>query len=213
VTAYASSYLLIASLYLLAAASPGPNFFIISQLALNGDRATALRVTTGIVIGSAVWVSAAAAGLATLMLHYGSIATVLRVAGAAYLMWYGFRLLRRAARPDQMPALPSAPAPAQARAGSPAGLRTGLLTSFTNPKAAAFWTSVFASTLPVGAPLGFYLGVVLLITLLSAFWHMGIALVFSRPALRAGYARARRPIEALSGASLIAMGLRQALAR
>ena len=211
--AYASTYLLIASLYLLAAASPGPNFFIISQLALNGDRATALRVTTGIVIGSAVWVSAAAAGLATLLLHYASVATVLRVAGAAYLMWYGFRLLRRAARPDSAPAQAADPSPAQPDAGTQAGIRTGLLTSFTNPKAAAFWTSVFASTLPVQAPPGFYIGVVVLITLLSAFWHMGIALVFSRPALRAGYARARRPIEALSGASLLAMGLRQALSR
>lgn len=211
--AYASTYLLIGSLYLLAAASPGPNFFIISQLALNGDRATALRVTTGIVIGSAVWVSAAAAGLATLLLHYASVATVLRVAGAAYLMWYGFRLLRRAARPDPAPAQAAGPLPVQADAGTPAGVRTGLLTSFTNPKAAAFWTSVFASTLPAQAPLGFYIGVVVLITLLSAFWHIGIALVFSRPALRAGYARARRPIEALSGASLLALGLRQALSR
>ena len=211
--AYASTYLLIASLYLLAAASPGPNFFIISQLALNGDRATALRVTTGIVIGSAVWVSTAAAGLATLMLHYASVATVLRVAGAAYLMWYGFKLLRRAARPGPAPAQASDAALARADAGPRAGVRTGLLTSFTNPKAAAFWTSVFASTLPAQAPLGFYVGVVVLITLLSAFWHMGIALVFSRPALRAGYARARRPIEALSGTMLLAMGLRQALSR
>jgi threonine/homoserine/homoserine lactone efflux protein len=128
-------------------------------------------------------------------------------------MWYGFRLLRRAARPDPAPAQAAGPSPAQAGTGTPAGVRTGLLTSFTNPKAAAFWTSVFASTLPAQAPLGFYIGVVVLITLLSAFWHMGIALVFSRPALRAGYARARRPIEALSGASLFAMGLRQALSR
>ena len=210
--AYASTYLLIGSLYLLAAASPGPNFFIISQLALHGDRATALRVTAGIVMGSAVWVSAAAAGLATLLLHYGAIATVLRVAGAAYLVWYGSRLLRRALRPAP-PVAPAAATPAPNLRNSPAGLRTGLLTSFTNPKAAAFWTSVFASTLPVGAPLGFYVGVCLMITLLSALWHLGIALVFSRPALQAGYARARRPIEAFSGASLVAMGLRQALTR
>ncbi len=210
--AYASTYLLIGSLYLLAAASPGPNFFIISQLALNGDRAIALRVTTGIVIGSAVWVCAAAAGLATLMLHYASIAVFLRVAGAAYLVWYGSRLVLRAMRRTAV--LPPAPAaPAQAPRPREAGVRTGLLTSFTNPKAAAFWTSVFASTLPVGAPPGFYVGVCVLITILSALWHMGIALVFSRPALQAGYARARRPIEALSGISLVAMGLRQALAR
>lgn len=209
--AYASTYLLIASLYLLAAASPGPNFFIISQLAMHGDRATALRVTAGIVIGSAVWVSAAAAGLAALLLHHGSFATLLRVLGAAYLMVYGLRLLRRAARPAAGATAPDTAAADRPR--RPSGLATGLLTSFTNPKAAAFWTSVFASTLPAAAPLAFYLGVVLLITLLSALWHVGIALVFSRPALRAAYARARRPIEALSGASLFAMGLRQALAR
>lgn len=206
---YASAYLLIGSLYLLAAASPGPNFFIISQLALRGDRALALQVTSGIVLGSAVWVSAAAAGLATLLLHYGALATALRFAGAAYLVWYGGRLLLRARRPTT----PAPGLPADTPAAVQGGWRTGLLTSFTNPKAAAFWTSVFASTLPVGAPWSFYVGVVLLITALSAGWHLGIALVFSRPALRSAYARARRPIEALSGASLLAMGLRQALAR
>ena len=89
---YASAYLLIGSLYLLAAASPGPNFFIISQLALRGDRALALQVTSGIVLGSAVWVSAAAAGLATLLLHYGALATALVVWSQLLL---GLRVLRR----------------------------------------------------------------------------------------------------------------------
>jgi threonine/homoserine/homoserine lactone efflux protein len=143
------------------------------------------------------------AGLATLLQHYGQLAAWLALAGALYLIWYGVKLLRSAATPS---------AQAEAKVDVPgtrsAGFRTGLTTSLTNPKSGAFWTSVFAATLPSSAPVEFYLSVCLMIALLSGAWHFGIAFVFSHPTLRAMYAQARRPIEALCGSALVLMGMR-----
>ena len=96
---YTTSFLLIAGLYLLAAASPGPNFFIISQLALNGRQSQARRVAIGIAVGSTVWATAAVAGLSALLGSFEYLAAGLRVAGALYLVWYGVRLLRGALAP------------------------------------------------------------------------------------------------------------------
>lgn len=53
---YVSSLLLIAGVYLLVLASPGPNFFILSQMALNGRRKEARYVVLGLTTGSIFWV-------------------------------------------------------------------------------------------------------------------------------------------------------------
>jgi LysE type translocator len=66
---YLSTFFLIGGLYLIAAASPGPNFFIISQLSLAGERHRACLVAAGITAGSTLWASSAMAGLAALLLH------------------------------------------------------------------------------------------------------------------------------------------------
>jgi threonine efflux protein len=82
---YVSTFILIAGLYLVAAASPGPNFFIISQLSPAGERQRAYLVAAGITAGSTLWASSAMAGLAALLLHVRWLSLVLKLAGAAYL--------------------------------------------------------------------------------------------------------------------------------
>jgi threonine efflux protein len=94
---YISTFSLIGGLYMIAAASPGPNFFIISQLSLAGERHRACLVAAGITAGSTLWASSAMVGLAAL-LHVSWLSLVLRLAGAAYLAWYGLKLLRSAAK-------------------------------------------------------------------------------------------------------------------
>jgi threonine efflux protein len=66
---YRSTFVLIAGLYLIAAASPVPNFIIISQLALAGERHRACLVAAGITVGSTLWASSAMSGLAAILLH------------------------------------------------------------------------------------------------------------------------------------------------
>jgi threonine efflux protein len=203
---YTTSILLIAGLYLLAAASPGPNFFIISQLALNGRQRQARRVAIGITVGSTVWATAAVAGLSALLSTFEYLATGLRVAGALYLVWYGVRLLR-STRALVPPAHSTAPG-----ATTQVSFRTGVFTSLTNPKSAAFWSSMFASTLPNQAPVWFLVLVCCLIAALSASWHLALSAVFARPKLQATYRSARRPIEAVCGGVLVALGLRRVVA-
>ena len=202
---YSFTLMLIGGLYLLAAASPGPNFFIISQLALVGRQRQARLVAFGIALGSTIWATAAVAGLSALLSSFDHFAAVLRIAGAVYLVWYGSKLLRSAAKKRQRTASDDA-----IESVARTGFRTGLFTSLTNPKSAAFWSSVFAAILPIGAPVWFLVTVCALIATLSALWHFGLALVFSRPALQAAYTRARRPVEAVCGGALVALGLRRA---
>ena len=70
-----------------------------------------------------------------------------RIIGAIYLIFVGITLLRSAARRS------SASVPGLALAKGPKGaFRLGLITVLSNPKTAAFFTSLFAVTMPPGAP-------------------------------------------------------------
>ena len=211
--AYALSLLTIAGIYLAVLASPGPNFFILSQMALQGRRQEARAVVYGLTTGSVFWVVLALAGLSTLLAQHPWLATTLRVLGAAYLVWYGVHLLRSAFQPAAATdnAEPSATPAQPLSAGS--AYRTGLLTGMTNPKGAAFWTSAFAALFPTQAPLWFYAATVLLVTGLSLGWHLGITLVFGNAAMRRGYLRMERSVNGVAGGALVLLGIQRMVSR
>ncbi|MFE1570344.1 LysE family translocator [Comamonas odontotermitis] len=170
---YLVSLLTIAGIYLAVLASPGPNFFILSQLALQGEHMAARFVVLGLTTGSIFWVVLALAGLSTLLAQHPWLATGVRVAGAAYLVWYGAGLLRSAVR-SRRNAESGTVAQTPRLASRMAAYRSGLLTGVTNPKGAAFWTSAFAALVPLHAPAWFHVATVLLVTCLSLGWHLGI---------------------------------------
>lgn len=209
---YYSSLLTLAAVYLAVLASPGPNFFILSQLSLDGRRREARWTVLGLTTGSIVWVLLSLAGLSALFASHPVVALVVRVLGAAYLIWYGFGLLRAALAPARMHNI--VPGSIAVVTTSPfAAYRIGLMTGLTNPKGAAFWTSAFATLLPHGAPGWFFIVTVLLVALLSLGWHLGITVVFGLPSLRNRYLRFERAINGVAGGALVMLGLQRATSR
>ncbi|RBP06404.1 threonine/homoserine/homoserine lactone efflux protein [Roseiarcus fermentans] len=204
---YLPSLFAVAGLYLVAVASPGPNFLIITQLALSGERRLARLVAWGVATGSVIWALLAMFGVAAVLASVGWLYLAVRLLGAAYLIWLGVRLLLGAARPRAEPI-------GRTAAMRPlAAWRAGLTTSLTNPKSGAFWTSVFATTFPADAPVWFFVATAATIAALSVGWHLGLATTFASSRIQARYRRLRRPIDAVSGAILVAFGLRLATAR
>lgn len=203
---YAYSLLLISGIYLAVLASPGPNFFILSQMALSRRHRDARYVACGIGTGSVFWVMVSIAGVATLLSQHPWLSTAVRVLGATYLVWYGARLLWSAQHPAQRNGAFDQP---QLDGSRLAAFRTGLLTCVTNPKGAAFWTSAFAAIFPANPPLWFYAVTVVLIGVLSFGWHIGLGMVFGTARLRGLYLRIERWINSCAGAALVALGLQR----
>lgn len=208
---HASSLLLLAGIYLAVLASPGPNFFILSQMALEGRRAEARWVVLGLTTGSVCWVVLSLAGLSALLASHPWAATAVRLLGAVYLLWYGARLLASAVAPGGVARAVARPLPGAAPRR--VAYRTGLLTGLTNPKGAAFWTSAFAAVLPPAAPAWFLAATVVLVALLSLGWHLGITLVFALPALRQRYLRLERLVNGIAGGALVLLGLQRVAGR
>lgn len=143
----------LAGVLLLSVASPGPNFVIVTSTAVVSRRA-GMMTGLGLAAASGTWAAIAIAGLSLLVTHVAWVHTALRLAGAAYLIWLGLKMIVTARKP--------LPVSAPAATSDWRAARKGYVVSMTNPKSVAFYGSIFALMVPAHAPAWLDLSVVVL---------------------------------------------------
>ena len=118
-------------------ATPGVDMLLTVGRTLAGGPRAGLAAAAGISAGCVVHVLAAAFGLAALLAVSNAAFAFVKAAGALYLLWLAWGMLRAAWRPGRSTATPqqSAAAPLMSMA---ADFRRGLLTNVLNPKVALF---------------------------------------------------------------------------
>ena len=194
-------------IWLAAVVSPGPNFLVVSRLALSRSRRSAIGATFGITVGSLIYAALTMFGLSVLILRFAWLGDSIRIVGGAYLVWLGVQAWR--ARPED-----PQPAAAGAVRDVPSllrGLRVGFLTEITNPKGIAFFLGLFAAAVPAATPLWAKLAVLLAGGMVEVAWYTAVSFVLSSGPMRAGYQKVRRTVDRVFGALLIAVGLKVAL--
>jgi threonine/homoserine/homoserine lactone efflux protein len=159
----------------IAVAIPGPGIFAVVACALGRGFREALALIAGMVIGDLLYFTLAALGLAALARSMGELFIVIKLAGAAYLIWLGLKLWR------QVPAVMSASGVSAApRRGFRRGLLGGLVVTLSNPKAIAFYagllpTFVDLEKLSAGDALAMGLIVVLVVGAIPAAYAFAAA--------------------------------------
>nr|WP_036019941.1 LysE family transporter [Paraburkholderia mimosarum] len=201
---YFNVLLALSGVLLLSVASPGPNFVIVTSTAVASRRA-GLATGLGLAAASGTWAWIAMAGLSLIVAHVAWIGVVLRIAGASYLIWLGARMLMSAREPMQVAA--------QAGASGWAAAKKGYVVSMTNPKAIAFYGSIFALMVPAAAPRWLEVAVVVIAVLISCAWYCTMALLASHPAVRAFLVRRKAALDSAVGVVLIALGGRMLAGR
>ncbi|MFI6922760.1 LysE family transporter [Nonomuraea spiralis] len=78
--------------------SPGPDFAVVVRRSALSGRGHGMAAAVGIAVGVSVWVVAAATGVAALLAASAMAFTVVKVVGAAYLLYLGVKALRAALR-------------------------------------------------------------------------------------------------------------------
>ena len=73
---------------------PGPTIFLVMQRALAGGRRAAVPLALGVAAGDLTAISLSMAGLGALLSASAWLFTLLRYAGAAYLIWLGISMWR-----------------------------------------------------------------------------------------------------------------------
>jgi threonine/homoserine/homoserine lactone efflux protein len=121
---------------LVLAITPGPGIFYVAARTLAGGRAEGMASTLGTGLGGMVHVVAGSLGVSALVLASAELFTALKLVGAAYLVWIGFRTFQSARRES---AAALAGETVAASIGPRRAFREGVLVEATNPKTAAFF--------------------------------------------------------------------------
>jgi threonine/homoserine/homoserine lactone efflux protein len=189
--------------HLTATITPGANTFLVMQLAASGHRPNALSAALGVAVGSALWASLAVLGVSIIFTVFPVLRIALQIVGGLYLLYLASRLW----------ASGSLHAAVGTKSVSNWGaFRLGLLTNFTNPKAALFFGSIFSACFPsLPSPL-LLVSAVTLVFFNAWGWYSSVAYLFSWRAIRNVYLRHFAIAGKFTGVVLGAMGLRLLLA-
>lgn len=188
---------------------PGPDTAVVTKNVLVHGRRAALGTSLGVSAGLSVWTLAAAVGVASVVRASAVAFTVLKLIGAAYLLWLGLQALRAAGNPD------SGELPATARRApmdALGGFRQGFLSDLANPKIGIFFTSLLPQFVDPGrSVLVPFLALGAVFVLMTVLWLFAYCLVAARAARTLQRPRVKAAMDRLTGTVLIALGLRLAI--
>ncbi len=222
-----SSLLPLLGVWLLVVMTPGPDFLVVVHHATSRSTRHGMLAGLGITAGLMFWITGSMVGLAVLMARLSWMYHLVRLAGAGYLLYLGARMLwstlvrrpspgatRRpeAARRSSDPEGGSC-APGGAGAGLLRSGRVGFLTNIGNPKAMAFFGSLFGVLLPRHTGPAGRVELAVVMVLIVAVWYTCVAALFGLPAVVRAYRRARRWIDRAVAVVLIGLAGRIALER
>jgi threonine/homoserine/homoserine lactone efflux protein len=177
--------------------TPGQDTALTIRNTLFGGRRSGVLTAGGVSLGQAVWAVATSAGIAALLRASEPAFTAVKLAGAAYLVWLGLQTIFRRERAH--------PAARRARTS----FRQGVISNLGNPKMAIFFPSLlpqFATHPTFGTLL--FLGLVF--CAMTFAWLTGYAFAVAKAGDFLRRTRIRRALDRVTGAVLIALGLRLA---
>ena len=158
-----------------------------------------------------MWTVASALGVASLVRASALAFTILKLVGAAYLIWLGLHAIWSARRhwlPD------AGDRPDRRQLDARLGFRQGLLSNLANPKIAVFLTSLLPQfighTRSVLVP---FMRLGGLFVLMTVVWLCAYALVAAKASSLLRRPRVKATLDRITGVVLIGLGLRLATER
>ena len=184
---YFAGILLAFGVFIMGMFSPGPNIMAIIGTSMSTGRAPGKALALGIGTGSFLWGSLTLFGLTALLTAYAGLLTIIKIAGACYLLYLAYKAFSSAVKGKDMLA-----SSIKVEGGFWQYYRHGLLIQMTNPKAAFTWIAIMSLALEQTAP--FWVGgiVVLGTGAISVLGHLAYAIAFSTTPMVNGYRKAQR---------------------
>ena len=186
---------------------PGPDSLVVVRGLVRGGRRGGALTAAGVLCGLGVWVTATALGISALLQASEVGYDALKVLGACYLLWLGFRSLAALRHAPQQAA-----DPLESLQSLRSGFWAGFMTDVLNPKVGVFFVSFLPGFIPAGDhAVGWTtLGLGVWYAVLSALYFTVLIAVSSTVAGWMSTARIRRRLDAVTGLVLVGFGLRLA---
>ncbi|HAT30680.1 MAG TPA: lysine transporter LysE [Janthinobacterium sp.] len=195
----------VALITILATISPGPDFAMVTRNSYLYGRNPGLLAALGIALGVQVHVFYTMFGIGLIIAHSPALFSAIKVAGALYLIYIGWKTFNNKAR-----------LAIDLHSGSPISpfkmLSNGFLTNALNPKTTLFVVSTYTQVLRPDTPLAIQFGYGLFMSAAHFVWFGMVATFFSRHAFRARMLDHQSALDRLIGTVLMGLGVSLAFA-
>lgn len=191
--------------------SPGPNGVLIAKTVPTSGRAAGFANIAGFVTAFYLHGTLSILGISVILVQSAQLFLLVKVAGAAYLCWIGFKALRDAWRGVKTVA---EIAPAKRRRTLLVAYGEGFLTNALNPKVSIFYLAAFPQFMPVGD--GAVTSAFMLVCVhasINIIWFSAMIILLSRLTGMARSGSFQRALKAVTGSVFIAFGVKLAMFR
>lgn len=192
---------------------PGPDFALVSRVALLEGPRAGRAAACGVALGMTVHTGCAIAGISAVIAASAPLFQLLKYAGAAYLFWMGIQAFRQKAAPiadeeHEEKGLAVRGAPLRR------AFRQGFLTNALNPKAILYFLTLLPQFIsPNAAPEPQLLEMGVITALECLVWYLFLAQILGRVRRVFANPRFQLWLHRVTGAVFLGFGLRLALAR
>lgn len=189
------------------AMAPGPNTLIVLHAGMRGRR-LGLAAAFGIWPVALLFATLGLLGIGSVLTALPQVAEAMRIVCGLYLLWLGFKAIRRSFSDDAPVAVatPSAMTAAEA-------FRAGMITNLMNPKSVAYFMSIFSATGAASlAPAEQAIALAMMPTI-SFLWYAALAFAVASPPVAAVVDRGRSWFDRLAGLTMIGFGTRLLVSR
>lgn len=189
----------------LAVISPGADFAMVTRSSYAFGRRAGLAAAVGIALGVQVHVMYTVLGIALIISQTPGLLLVMKVLGAGYLIYLGYKSVTNTTR------LSLQGSEASRQLGAWAALRSGFLTNALNPKTMLFVISAYTQVVQPGSSLATSLGYGVFMSVAHWLWFSVVALFFSASGLRRVMLDRQLLVDRVIGVALIGLGLTVAM--
>ncbi|TRW99665.1 LysE family translocator [Paracoccus sp. M683] len=191
--------------------SPGPNGLLIARTVPTSGRAAGFANIAGFIAAFLVHGTLSILGISAVLMASATAFAVIKLLGAAYLIWIGIKALRSAWRgqPASVRVQPARRTRSLHRA-----FTEGFLTNALNPKVSMFYLAAFPQFIAAShaGPAAAYL-LVAVHSLINAVWFGWMVLMFARLTRLARDGRFQRWLQGVTGIVFVGFGLKLASLR
>ena len=200
--------LLITSIHLLAAATPGPDFVLVSQQTLSNGKRAGLLCSLGIALGLSIHILYSSLGLAAIIANSSSALWGIKILGGGYLIYLGISSLKARTRIAETGTIEVI---VERSALKIIGL--GFLCNALNPKAPIYFVSLFTIVLSQDTPAQHLLIYGLWMMVLQLAWFSLLSLLLSRPSVTQKFQRMGHWIDRIAGGAMLLLGIKVLVTR
>ena len=181
---YWLEFLTIASVHLLAVASPGPDFAIVLKHSISFGRRAAIITSIGVGVGILIHVGYSLLGIGILIKTTPLIFQVFSYIAAMYLLYLGLEAIRSSAPKHLNNVNDESDEKTVHIISDNKAFMVGFLTNGLNPKATLFFLSVFSVAISTETPNAIKLGYGLYLAMATGIWFCVLSLFLSSRKVR-----------------------------